>query len=156
VDLQDDACFPRTGFPKGPAARNLQDGAIPPSVRQGPFPPALPGELGFDFRQGKEKLGLEDGVSNFPKDSLLRPTIHRLGPAVPEGDDSLGPKDDDSVVGQVQEFGLVLQRLLGALALGDVVEIDRDAAAGVGKSPIAKPALHYRVIVLEFYRDSRG
>src|SRR5262249_2789618 len=47
-----------------------------------------------------------------------------------------------------------LQRLLGLLSVGDILEVNGDTAVGSGKSPIAKPPLHPWVVMLEFHENA--
>ena len=105
---------------QSPAAGHDDAPAIPPGMRQFTLPLPLAEKLGFQFPPRLGKLRAQEFIGFLPLHLGLAPAIGFLGPGIPEDDAVVQVPDDNSIVGQVQKFGLPAQLLLGPLARGDI------------------------------------
>ena len=91
---------------QSPATGDGDFTAVAPLVDKFALPEAFPEHLILYFRKGPWKGGLEefvrDPASRFP----LGPTVGLLGAAIPIDDSGIETSNEDSIVGEVENFGL--------------------------------------------------
>src|ERR1700730_16892686 len=81
------------------------------------FPAACTEQLHVDFRQRRWKDCLRELVRYLVDSLLFGPAVQFLGAAIPVGNDVGHVADEDGVVREVEEAGLLVQYLFGLLAL---------------------------------------
>src|ERR1700730_2130574 len=102
-------------------------------------------------------------MSGFADNVLLVPAVHFVSAAIPRKDCAIEPAHDDGVMGKVQQSGLSLEGLFGAVALGDILDGEKDQrllgaeTAGVQNHDALAEALkfmaHFEVIDARFLLD---
>lgn len=80
------------------------------------------------FRTFPNELPSNPTEAFFPESLLARPSVQYPGSAIPVGDDVVHVSDEDGVVCEIEEIGLLAQRLLRPQAL-DVLNVQRFVGA---------------------------
>jgi hypothetical protein len=125
------------GAPQRPAARHHHRGRVTPGVDELAFPAPGAGQLGHDVGERGGEDGLQAAMGHRAHRLRLGPSVHLLRPAIPVDDDVLLVADEDRVVGQVEELGLLPQRLLDA---GPRRDLGREPL--VAPREVRRPRLH--------------
>jgi len=97
--------------PQRPAAGHHDRGPVAARVDELAFPAPGPGQLGHDVGQRSREDGPHAGVGHRADRLRFRPAVELLRAAVPVGDDVLPIADEDGVVGQIEQRGLIAEGL---------------------------------------------
>ncbi|HEV8026187.1 MAG TPA: hypothetical protein VGP50_02090 [Stellaceae bacterium] len=97
--------------------------AIPPRLHELAFPPAATHDVALDLLEGPREGRLQQRVDDFADRLLRRPSVERLGGAIPGADDSVHIAHENAVMHEVQQVGLRPQNRFGPPRVG----LTRDA-----------------------------
>ena len=114
VRLEDRGGPPGRPGPQGPPAGHHDRRPVAPGVDELAFPASGARQLGHDVGERGGKDRPHPGVRHRPDRLRPRPPVELLRAAVPVGDDVLLVADEDGVVGEIEQRGLIPECLFHA------------------------------------------